>query len=62
MCYLCIEIAKENMTPTEIAKAYREVVDPRDDGHWVEVMTEIYKHSNLKEVADAMYALRRDDK
>lgn len=60
MCVLCLEIAKEQMTPMEIARAYKEAIEP-DSDHWVAVMLEIDRHSDLKKVAEAMSELRRQD-
>lgn len=61
MCMLCVEITKEQMTPFEIAKAYREMIEP-DSKHWIEVFTKIEEHSDVRKVAEAMSELRKQDK
>lgn len=39
MCMLCVEIQKQKMTPTEVARAYAEA--SMEDGHWAEVLAAI---------------------
>lgn len=60
MCMLCVEIQKQYMSPREIASAYRETVLDRDDDHWIEVMSNIHKHSSIEKVSEAFYDLRKE--
>lgn len=42
MCLLCIEVAKVNMTPREVARAYSEV--SINDEHYSEILQVINEH------------------
>lgn len=49
MCLLCIEVAKNIMTPREIARAYSEVAI--DDEHYSEILTVINDHYDIDVVS-----------
>jgi len=57
MCSLCIELAKEKLTPKEIARAYLEMTNDIDDNHWIEIIAEIIKYSNSEEVGKELSEL-----
>ena len=52
MCLLCVEIAKNTMTPKEIAHAYIEMVKP--DEHSTEILNVLEKEGKLDEVQGAI--------
>lgn len=50
MCYLCIEVAKNTMTPREVAKAYTEIAV--DDEHFSEVLAVIAENYDFELVGN----------
>lgn len=57
MCLLCIEIAKMNMTPKEVARAFIEVSHD-DAGH---ILVELEKLPNYNEIVDEMISIAFED-
>lgn len=58
MCFFCVEVAKKNMTPKEVARAYREL-DPLED-HLGDVMAAIQINYGLDTVVKELNEIYED--
>lgn len=52
MCYLCVEIQKQQMTIREVARAYRELVV--EEEHEDELLSKIEENYNVTEFANEL--------
>lgn len=59
MCLFCIEVSKKNMTPEEVARAYREF-DATGD-HFGDILVSISNNYDIDEVARELSKLYEND-
>jgi hypothetical protein len=48
MCIICVELAKQSMTPSDARRALREMTDKLDRGHVAEVEAKVREAEDRK--------------
>lgn len=59
MCLFCVEVAKQTMTPLEVARAYREL--SYDDWHLGKILNVINDNYDIDQLEDFLCYLNEEE-